>query len=146
MMTVLAEADRDALLARVRNLTPESAPVAGTLTAPRMLCHIADQLAVALGDITGERHDSLVMRTLAKWFVLYVPIRVPFGKAGTVPEMLTTEPSSWGDDVARFESLLSRLVDADRVAPHSVFGRLTHNEWGVLAAKHINHHLRQFGV
>ena len=57
-----------------------------------------------------------------------------------------TEPSSWGDDVARFESLLSRLVDADRVAPHSVFGRLTHNEWGVLAAKHIDHHLRQFGV
>jgi len=146
MMTVLSEADRAVLLSRIRSLTPELTPVEGTLTVARMLCHIADQLAVAIGDIASERRDSLVMRTLARWFVLYAPIRVPFGKVGTVPEMLTTEPSNRADDVARIESLLSRLVGADRVAAHSVFGRLSKREWGILAARHIDHHLRQFGV
>lgn len=146
MMTVLSQANRDEILLRVRNLTPELTPVTGELTVPRMLCHIADQLAVALGDITCKPQSTLVMRTLAKWFVLYAPVRVPFGKVNTVDEMLTTTPSSWAGDVARFDLLLSRLAVANHVAPHSVFGKLSHREWSILAAKHIDHHLRQFGV
>jgi hypothetical protein len=30
--------------------------------------------------------------------------------------------------------------------PHSFFGRLTPEEWAVLEYKHLDHHLRQFGV
>ena len=120
--------------------------MAGTLTATGRFCHIADPLAVALGDIPCQRRGYLVTRTLAKGFVLYAPLRIPFRKVGAVPEILTTEPSSWANDIARFKSVLSRLADADRLAPHSVFGTQTGTQWGVLATKHIDHHLRQFGV
>ena len=30
--------------------------------------------------------------------------------------------------------------------PHSFFGRLTPDEWAILMYKHVDHHLRQFGV
>jgi hypothetical protein len=30
--------------------------------------------------------------------------------------------------------------------PHSFFGRLTPEEWSILMYKHLDHHLRQFGV
>ncbi len=30
--------------------------------------------------------------------------------------------------------------------PHSFFGRLTAEEWAILMYKHLDHHLRQFGV
>jgi hypothetical protein len=30
--------------------------------------------------------------------------------------------------------------------PHSFFGRLTPEEWATLMYKHVDHHLRQFGV
>ena len=30
--------------------------------------------------------------------------------------------------------------------PHSFFGRLVPEEWAVLMYKHLDHHLRQFGV
>jgi len=30
--------------------------------------------------------------------------------------------------------------------PHSFFGRLTPEEWAILMYKHLDHHLRQFGV
>jgi transposase InsO family protein len=30
--------------------------------------------------------------------------------------------------------------------PHSLFGRLTPEEWATLMYKHVDHHLRQFGV
>ena len=30
--------------------------------------------------------------------------------------------------------------------PHSFFGKLTPDEWGILQWKHFDHHLRQFGA
>jgi LPS sulfotransferase NodH len=30
--------------------------------------------------------------------------------------------------------------------PHSFFGQLTPDEWAILMYKHLDHHLRQFGV
>jgi len=145
MSSILVDADRTALLARFRRLTPEHRQLWGKLSAREMVCHIGDQLAVALGDIPSEPKGSLFTTTFAKWLVLYVPFPAPRGKVNTVPEMLTTQPSEWEQDSSRFVSLLSRLVDAKKVAPHSVFGKLSHRQWGILAAKHIDHHLRQFG-
>ncbi len=118
----------------------------GRLSAREMVCHLADQLAVALGDIPSKPTGNLFTKTFAKWLVLYGPFPSPKGKVSTVPEMLTTQPSNWEEDTARFESLLSRLVDAETLAPHPAFGRLSHRQWSILAAKHIDHHLRQFGV
>ena len=30
--------------------------------------------------------------------------------------------------------------------PHSFFGKMTSEEWAILMYKHLDHHLRQFGV
>lgn len=30
--------------------------------------------------------------------------------------------------------------------PHELFGKLTHEQWGQMQYKHLNHHLTQFGV
>jgi len=146
MNSVLVERDHDTLLARFRKLTPEHRPLWGRLSVREMVCHLADQLAVALGDIQSEPRRNVLMQTVAKWFVLYVPFPTPKGRIKTVPEMLTTQPSIWGEDTARFESLLSRLANAEHVFPHSIFGGLSHKQWGILAAKHIDHHLQQFGL
>jgi len=146
MSSVLVKADRDLLLARFCKLTPERQPLWGRLSAREMVCHLADQLAVALGDIPSKPTGNLFTKTFAKWLVLYLPIPIPKGKVQTVPEMLTTQPSDWEKDTAQFESLLSRLVNTKEVAPHPAFGRLSHRQWSRLAAGHIDHHLRQFGV
>ena len=146
MSSILVERDRRTLFARFRKLTPEHQPSWGRLSAREMVCHLGDQLAVALGDISSEPKGSLLTKTVAKWLVLYVPFPAPKGKVNTVPEMLTTQPSDWEKDTARFEPLLSRLVDTKALAPHPAFGKLSRSQWGILAAKHIDHHLRQFGV
>jgi hypothetical protein len=33
-----------------------------------------------------------------------------------------------------------------KFSPHGKFGPMSRKEWGILAAKHIDHHLKQFGV
>ena len=50
----------------------------------------------------------------------------------------------------RLFGLINRFVAAGwngcTKHPHSFFGQLTPNEWAILMYKHLDHHLRQFGV
>lgn len=116
------------------------------MTAHQMVCHICDQLAVALGDIPSKETDTIFSRTILKWLVLYAMPSTPKGKIQTVPEMLSTETSTWSGDIERFKKLISRLSTEANPKPHPVFGPLSQHEWGIVSAKHIDHHLRQFGV
>lgn len=111
-----------------------------------MVCHLSDQLRVALGDLPCRDVSTLMLRTAVKWLVLRTAFQAPPGKVKTAREMLTTEPAGWAADLATCEALLERLAGATTVAPHPAFGPLSAEEWGVMAWKHFDHHLRQFGV
>jgi len=146
-MPTLRDPDaRAALLARLRRLQPSSQPRWGKLSAARMLCHLADSLRVALGDVSAKRVDNLASRTLAKWVVVYSPVKPPPGKIGTSPEMLASTPQGWSEDLATLEALLARAGTSPSSARHPFFGPLPPDGWGRLGWKHIDHHLRQFGV
>lgn len=146
MPSIQDPATRAELMARLRRVTPSTAPAWGTLTAPRMVCHLADQLRVALGDIPSRDVSSLPLRTVVRFLVIHTGFQAPPGKVKTVREMLTSAPGDWGTDLASCGALLERLAATASPAPHPAFGRLTPREWGVLAWKHFDHHLRQFRV
>jgi Protein of unknown function (DUF1569) len=146
MPTILAQGDRELIVKRLRQLTPDTKPIWGTLTAPRLLCHLSDQLRVSLGEAPMVRRDTALTRTLLKWLVIYSPIKAPPGKVQTSPEMLTTPPGNWQSDLERTESLIQRLAITSTTAAHPKFGPLSHDGWGRLTWKHLDHHLRQFGV
>jgi len=145
-MNLLVETDRKALLERLRRIEPETPRVWGTMTAHQMICHVSDQLRVALGDVESRDRGTFLHKTLVRWIVVRLPIPAPKGKIQTVPEMLTSRPATWDDDVRALEELVERVVAAESFSPHPVFGRLSRQEWGILGAKHMDHHLRQFGV
>jgi hypothetical protein len=51
--------------------------------------------------------------------------------------------------VIDIKSLLERFAARDEIQEwpaHPAFGQLSRKDWGVLVYKHIDHHLRQFGV
>jgi hypothetical protein len=73
------------------------------------------------------------------------------GPPGTqeFPEFLATRPTTWDADVNRLCDLIRRFAERGPGAawPRSaVFGRISGRSWGVLEHKHLDHHLRQFGV
>jgi hypothetical protein len=145
MPTLLDSTDRARILERLRRLQPSSQPQWGKLTAPTMVCHVADALRVGLGDLPAKRVDTLPSRTLIKWLVVYSPVQPPRGKVQTAPEMLTHAPTNWADDVATLEGLIGRMAMAPSLAVHPFFGPLTLEGWCRLMWKHLDHHLRQFG-
>ncbi len=144
MPSLLTPADRDAILGRLRRLQPDQPALWGRFTAPAMVCHLADQLRVAVGDLPTRRHDNIASRTILKWLVVYSPLEAPRGKVQTAPEMLTSAPSKWAEDVGAVEALIHRLAATPTQAMHPFFGPLSHGAWGRLAWKHLDHHLRQF--
>jgi hypothetical protein len=145
MPTLLDSAEREALLQRVRRLQPSSQPRWGTFTAPKMVCHLADSLRVGLGDLPAKRVDTILSRTLIKWLVVYSPVQPPPGKIQTAPEMLTSGPTTWVEDLTTVEALIGRMASTPTTVTHPFFGPLDHEGWGRLTWKHLDHHLRQFG-
>jgi hypothetical protein len=147
MSTLLAAADQSAIVARLQALTPTMTPGWGTLNAPRMICHVSDQLRVALGVIpVQKRVDTLARRTVLKWVILWTGFEPPHGKVQTVPEMLVSSPGAWGDDIRECERLIGAVGRGAASAVHPAFGPLTPREWGTLCWKHLHYHLKQFGA
>ena len=67
------------------------------------------------------------------------------GKVETVPEMLSSSPTTWDRDMAVCIRLIKELGLGKANGRHPAFGPLNPREWGRIAWKHLDHHLRQFG-
>ena len=144
--TLLNDEDRRQLLQRLTLVRPDAKPAWGTLNAPRMLCHQADNLRVALGDVSAMPVHTLASRTLLKFLVVNTGFQPPHGKIQTAPEMLMSQPAAWESDLASCVELAERVGTGSARAVHPMFGPLSPEEWGRLCWKHMNHHLVQFGV
>lgn len=147
MPTLFDPAAADGIRRRLDRLTPDGRPRWGTMSAGRMVAHVSDQLRVALGDLPCEPRPGPMNNPLVRRLVIYV---FPWPKGSpTAPELLTTSAGDWAADVAALRSLIDRFTaagPAGRLAPHPSLGPLTGRMWGVLAWRHLDHHLRQFGV
>jgi hypothetical protein len=144
--TLLNKEDRDLILQRLRRVRPDAKPAWGSLSAPQMLCHLADQMRVALGDVQTKPTHTLASRTLVKFLVVNTGLEPPRGKIKTAPEMLHSHPTSWEKDLAACVELAERVGSGAATAIHPAFGPLSPEEWGRLCWKHFHHHLAQFGA
>jgi hypothetical protein len=148
MPSLANDTDRARIAARVRALTPDATPRWGRMTVAQMLAHCADALRNATGELPIALRPMPLARTrLVKWLMIDV---VPFPKgAPTAKELLRKDVVDIERERVALLALLERFApDHAPVswAPHPLFGTLTPAEWGRLAHKHLDHHLRQFGV
>jgi hypothetical protein len=138
------------LLDRIDQLRPDSARQWGRMSAPQMVCHLTDSLSVAMGEIPTTFRPSVLSSRFMRWLIFSV-LPIPRAKARTGPEFQTTKPGDWTQDVIclreKFGQFIARGKSANpQWAKHPAFGDLSTREWGLLVAKHLDHHLRQFGV
>lgn len=135
------------LRSRLASLRPDSPAHWGRLTCLRMLVHVTDALGMYMGTIPVAVKRTPLLYPPFKQAVIYVlpmPRNVP-----TARELLSREPASWEEEQQRFATTLSAFcADPARIdwPLHPLFGRLSRRAVGVLAYKHTDHHLRQFGA
>jgi hypothetical protein len=146
--TIFNPGDRAALVARINRLTPDAKARFGKLTAPRMICHLADSVRVGTGELPARMKNGPLANPVARWLMAYV-VPFPKGKAETAPEMLTTTPADWQADLSALREQLQAAAQRGQHgawAPHPAFGKMSGKLYGVFIHKHFDHHLRQFGV
>ncbi len=147
MSTLFDATDRAAILGRIAGLTEDRRPRWGRFTASEMICHVSSGLRQGLRE--GELGPAAGPLTHwpINWLVIHL---IPFPKgAKAAPEMLATKPTTWAADLAALHDLVERFgaLDPSGAWPESkVFGRISGRSWGVLQHKHLDHHLRQFGL
>ncbi|HVG42870.1 MAG TPA: DUF1569 domain-containing protein, partial [Chitinophagaceae bacterium] len=68
----------------------------------------------------------------------------------TAKEYVVAEECNFENEKTRLKNLVHRFSvlgsKLDKVPQHPFFGKLTADEWANLAYRHLDHHLRQFGV
>jgi hypothetical protein len=147
MKTLHAEADRRSITDRLSRLDPETKPRWGKMDAPQMVAHITNALSMASGDLVVREKRHPVRFPPLKQLMIYV-LPMPKGLP-TAPELIARAPASFNGEVDAFVAAVHRFATRDQSAAwprHPVFGAMSRHAWGVLAYKHVNHHLTQFGV
>lgn len=148
MPTLFDPGTRASLLARVDRLTPESRPAWGRMNVGEMVCHLNRSLRMATGELACKPKGGPLSFPPLRWLIIY---KLPFPKgAPTAPELLSGTPAeALDEDLVQLRGLVEQVAamgpEAD-FAEHPVFGKFAGRHWGVLMHKHIDHHLRQFGV
>ena len=112
-----------------------------------MLSHLNESTRMATGDlpVTGKAPSFLRWPPVRYLLIHHLPMPE---SAPTAPELLARCGSAeFAHEQQAFEETFVRLDGTShRLVPHPAFGALSHDSWGVLIHKHIDHHLRQFGV
>lgn len=139
---------RKAIVDRISRLKPDGKPIWGRFTAPEMVCHVSCDLRQGLGELDAGQPSGPLIRFPLNWLAIHI-IRWPRGKGKSPPEFLATPPTTWAADVSQLRHLIERFGARGPTArwPASrIFGRISGRSWGVMEHKHLDHHLRQFGV
>jgi len=148
MPTIFDPRARGAILDRIGRLTADRKPIWGRFTAPEMVCHVSAGLRQGLGELDAGPPDGPFARFPMNWLGIHV-LPWPRGKGQSPREFLATPPTTWGADLGRLCELVERFGARGAAAawpPSRVFGSISGRSWGVLQHKHLDHHLRQFGV
>jgi hypothetical protein len=139
------------LLERLDLLSPDRARRWGRMNAHQAVCHLSDSLKAVLGERPLPRQPLTMRKRLIRFVAFTVPLRWPHGfrtSRELDAERGGTPPVGYERDVAELARLLRRFV-ATRGAglePHYAWGQLSRGEWGRYVYRHLDHHLRQFGV
>jgi len=136
---------------RLAHLEPESERQWGKMSAAQMLAHCAAAMELATGDCVGTP-APLPLRVIGRAIKpMALKDDAPMKRnSPTLKELIMTDACDFHAEKDRLRGLIGRFAAGGPAGctthPHSFFGRLTPDEWGVLMYKHLDHHLRQFGV
>jgi hypothetical protein len=139
------------LIARLRNIDEDQKPLWGTMTPTQMMAHCSTAVKLAFGDIPAKMRMSPWKASLARFLFLDL---LPFPKnSPTMPELNPQKKLVVSGAYQQIrEELIQGLHRVNAAPPdhpfaeHPLFRKMSRKQWGKLMYKHMDHHLRQFGV
>jgi len=142
--------DYSGISQRLSKVQAQSQRQWGTMTPAQMLRHCRAQIEFILAPSANVKVYPTAFRFApVRWFALYGMAWPKNSK--TAPELdvnkKLNDTGEFQQENALLTEALQKLTLSKNVdAIHPLFGRLGHKDWGRVVWKHLDHHLRQFGV
>lgn len=150
MKNIFEKQVTEELISRIHQLTPETQPIWGKMSADQMLAHCNVTYEFVYDDI--HPRPKGIMKWLIKIFAKNMVVgEKPYKKnSRTSPEFLMTDAKNFEAEKKRLIDYLTQTQELgeeefDQKESHS-FGKLSKKEWSNMFYKHLDHHLTQFGV
>ena len=135
------------IITRINKLTPETPRQWGKMNVAQMLAHLQIPMGVALG--TNTVKGNWLMKLILPLFKKKLYDETPW-KQGLPTDKSFIMTGLDKDFNAEKKLLLEKINHFSESAivgeKHPVFGKLTKENWSKATWKHIDHHLKQFGV
>jgi hypothetical protein len=135
---------------RINTLNHQTQPQWGRMNVAQMLAHCQQSIRMASGDLkpTNAPVAKFLFGRLAKKHMLNEPElkrNTPTFREGKVSDKrdFETERTKLIGIIASFQQNGPGGLTKD---PHPFFGEMSVRDWDTLQVKHLDHHLRQFGV
>lgn len=150
LKTIFDKPTRDQLIERISLINNKSRAQWGKMNIYQMTVHCSNWDAWVLGknnrpyrqEFMGKIFGKMALRSVTKD---EKPLgkNIQAGKAFTVKEIegnVEAQKQIWKDLIAGYE----HFSNEDFI--HDFFGKMTREQIGIVAYKHADHHLRQFGA
>jgi len=140
------KAYRSQVINRIRSLRPDTPKRWGKMSADQMLWHVNGGLSMALGQMDIPLQKTPMPRPLMR----LVALRLPWPKGlPTMPMFIASGSYDFESERARcvqlIEQMSAKALD-EHWPRHPLLGQLSGRDASRLQAKHLEHHLKQFGV
>lgn len=145
MKTIWNSETKDELINRIEKLSAETKGQWGKMDAGQMLWHCKYPLDVAIKN-EHKGNGKFIMKLFKKSLYSEKPFRK---NTPTAKFLVATETKNFEDEKLQLVEKINETHELKSRAswnPHPFFGKFTHDQWGQLEYKHLDHHLTQFGV
>ncbi|HET6769059.1 MAG TPA: DUF1569 domain-containing protein [Chitinophagaceae bacterium] len=149
MNNLFSQSDTSQILGRIEKLTPDSQRQWGKMNVAQMLAHCNISLETAMG--LNIIKPLLIGRIIGSFLKPKALGEKPFGRNSP-----TDKSYIFKTDLKFEEEKLATIASVKKffeggpakctTHPHPFFGKFTPEEWAIFQWKHMDHHLRQFGV
>ena len=148
MDSIFNPATTESFIGRINKLTAVTPALWGKMNVAQMLAHCQVPIQVAVGDIITK--GGLIALLFGRMAKKKLVGDEPFERnLPTMKEAKILDVRDFEKEKAVLIALVKKFESGPGVlikSPHPFFGPLTVDEWGTLQTKHLDHHLRQFGV
>ena len=138
---------KNEIVNRINRLSPQSKPLWGKMNVAQMLAHLQLPIGIAYG--THQPKGSFLLRLIGPLFKSSLWNEKPWKKGLPTDPTFIMEGQSkdFDKEKAALLELIGRFSESAIVLDkHPVFGKMSKENWSKATWKHVDHHLRQFGV
>ncbi|PJJ08907.1 uncharacterized protein DUF1569 [Flavobacterium sp. 1] len=147
MSSIFDKIDNQSIIDRISILEPDSKPLWGKMSVDQMLKHANETIIVAFGE--KDIKVNFISRLLGKMSKKNI-FNFGFKKnSPTAKEFIFTAKYDFDQVKTELIKNFGRFTEKPvpiTVMDHPFWGRMTYKDWNKLMWKHIDHHLKQFGV